>query len=199
MRIHRQWISTLKLTFIATYVALVYGLQVALASIPNVETVTLLLFIAAIKFPVALTLLMNMSFVLLEAITYGFGDWVLFYIVVWNLLMIIGLLCRPLVNRYWGLAVFIGASFGFLFGTIDALIKGFLYGTSGMLAYWFSGLVFDLIHGISNFLIFLFCYLPMSKVVSLYINKYFFTYPSRPKEYFLTLKEPVRLWIKMRF
>lgn len=194
---HRQWINTLKITFVATYVALIYGLQVSLAIIPNVEAVTLLLFIAAIQFPIALTLLMNISFILLEALTYGFGDWVLFYIVVWNLLMVIGFLSRSLVNRYWGIAVFIGTMFGFLFGTVDALVKGLLYGSSGMLAYWFSGLIFDLIHGMSNFFIFLFCYIPISKVVGLYIQKFFV--PQLKKQPLAIIKDPVRIWIKMRF
>lgn len=193
---HTKWLSTIKITFVATYIALTYGLQVALASVPNVETVTLFLIIAGVQLPLGLSLLVGVAFTSLELITYGFGDWALLYLIAWSLLIIISLLTRKLIQKCWPVAIVIGSLFGFGFGSMDALTKGMLYGLSGLYAYWISGLIFDLIHGVSNFLIILFCYLPVSKVVGMYTDK-FFGQPLETKQKYWWIPIPIKVWYKL--
>lgn len=168
----QHWINTSKITFSGVYLAVIIGLQVALSPLPNIETVTLLLIIGAVHLPLLMVLPIGLCFVTIEMLIYGFGTWFFFYLVVWPLLILGTLVLRPLIRRHWWIAVIWGSLFSFCFGTIDALLKGLLFGTSGLLAYWFQGLMFDLIHGVSNFLIIFCCYLPVAKVVNFYSHKF---------------------------
>ncbi|ATZ18468.1 hypothetical protein ESOMN_v1c00830 [Williamsoniiplasma somnilux] len=168
----KSLLITLKITFIGVYAALVYALQVALASIPNVELVTLMLSIAGLCMHRYMSMTIALIFVLLEALTYGFGDWVILYIIVWPLLTLSFSLFKKYAEYAWVLVIAVNTIFGFLFGAIDAGIKYLLYDQSTMIAYWIKGLVFDLIHGVGNFMIALLCFKPVYAVVSRYCKKY---------------------------
>jgi energy-coupling factor transport system substrate-specific component len=193
---HRNWLTTLKITFVATYIALTYGLQVALASVPNVETVTLFLIVAGVQLPLRISLLIGVCFTSLEIITYGVGDWAILYLVGWSLLIGLAMIFKKVILKWWWVAVILGSLFGFLFGSLDALIKGMLYGVSGLLAYWIQGLIFDLIHGVGNFLVILFCYWPFTRVLNLYTPK-FFDHQKTSKPKFWWIPIPVKIWFKL--
>lgn len=170
---YKSWLNTTTITFIATYVALVFGLQVSLSFIPNIETTTLLLIVCAMEMPLKVALLITFSFVGLEITAYGFNSWVLLYLIIWPLLIVLSSFLKGLINRHWWIIIIFSATFGLFFGTIDALIKGVFYGFSGMLAYWINGFIFDLVHCVGNIFVALFCYKPVSKVVRIYSRKYF--------------------------
>lgn len=163
---------TFKITFMAVYAALIYGLQVALASLPNIELVTLMLSIAGLCLPRKMSLTIALVFVLLEGLTYGFGDWMILYFVAWPALTFVCSLFKKLAVHAFVLIVIIDALFGFLFGSIDAIIKLALYDSSTMLAYWIKGLLFDMVHGTFNFLNALLCFKPVYAIIDRYCKWY---------------------------
>ena len=119
--------------------ALMFVSQVVLAPLPNVELASSLtvLFTLALGPYVGYTLAV---FVLLEGLLYGFGLWWFSYLYIWAILAVAAWLFRKMESRLgWGLLC------GF-YGLI-------LSGPAATLAYIISGIPFDLIHGVSNFLL----------------------------------------------
>ena len=124
--------------------------QVALAPLPNIELVSLLvmLFTLALGRYVAYSLAV---FVLLEGLIYGFGLWWFSYLYIWAILAVVTYLFRRMESRL-GWALLCGF-YGLFFGTLTAipifLISGFATGV----AYIISGIPFDLLHAGGNFLL----------------------------------------------
>ena len=84
-------------------------------------------------------------FVLLEGLLYGFGLWWFSYLYIWAILAVAAWLFRKMESRLgWGLLC---GFYGLIFGTL------ILSGPAATLAYIISGIPFDLIHGVSNFLL----------------------------------------------
>lgn len=86
------------ITTLALCTALVFGLQVALAAIPNGETVTLFLILFTLYFRWR-TLYIIYAFAILEGLTYGFSVWWIVYLYIWTILwalvMLLGRRRRP--------------------------------------------------------------------------------------------------------
>ena len=104
--------------------------KLALASIPNVEVVTLLTALYAYVFG-ALGIIATVIFVCIEPLIWGFGSWMVSYFIHWPLVAIIFLfLGRMRVkNRFilTGVAVLLTAWFGVLTSLVDVgLFTGYL-------------------------------------------------------------------------
>ena len=144
--------------------ALLLALQVGLAWLPNIELVTLLLILFAVWFGSHGWIILYV-FVLLEGLIYGFGLWWLSYLYVWAVLMAAALFMRrfrpgPLS---WAL---LGGIFGLLFGGLCSLSYLAAGGPSAAFAWWISGIPSDIIHGISNFILILVLFTPLSRLFS---------------------------------
>ncbi len=152
----------LEIILFAMLGAILYVAQVALAFLPNIEVVSLLLICYTIVYGkrVFYPLLV---FLALEGITYGFGIWWISYLYIWPLLVLVSLLFRRMRSAV-GWSVLSGF-FGLLFGFLYALIFLFLGGPGAMIATWVSGLGFDLMHCLGNFLTCLVLFHPLSKVL----------------------------------
>lgn len=130
--------------------ALMFVSQVVLAPLPNVELASSLtvLFTLALGPYVGYTLAV---FVLLEGLLYGFGLWWFSYLYIWAILAVAAWLFRKMESRLgWGLLC---GFYGLIFGTLTAIPVLILSGPAATLAYIISGIPFDLIHGVSNFLL----------------------------------------------
>lgn len=158
--------KTFQITLTAVYAAMVFALQVVLGPIPNVELVTFMISFAAIVFPWRMSVSITLCFSVLEVLFYGYGQWVLLYLLIWPTLCIVTLLCKKAILKHWWIFIIINALFGFLFGTVDAtlfyLVTGFNFPAT--IAYWLRGFVFDGIHGISNTAIATLLYLPVYNI-----------------------------------
>ena len=146
---------------------LVFALQVAMAGLPNIEPVTLLLILYTLYVP-KLALPIVFAFILLEGVTYGFGIWWVHYLYVWPLLVALTHLLRHNSSRLvW--ACFSGA-YGLAFGAMCAipyfLTGGFYAGVS----YWVSGIPFDVLHCLGNAALMFFLDTPLSRCL-VYIGK----------------------------
>ena len=136
----------------------------ALDSIPNVELITFL-FIIFTLFYGKKVILAALAFTGLEIAFWGPHVWVVMYLYMWPLLILVVDSTRKHAHHmfYCILAGF----FGLFFGLLCSPVYLFIGGPSTMLAWWIAGIPFDVIHGISNFLICLILYRPACYIISL--------------------------------
>ncbi|SHO50720.1 hypothetical protein [Anaerocolumna xylanovorans] len=175
-------ISIKNITLIGMLSSILFALQYILQGIPNIELVSLLVLVYTCVLK-RKTLLIITVFVLLEGLFFGFGTWFIGYLYVWFLLYLLGrILCRNnnplnLPSLTWALVSgAFGLSFGALFAPISFFMvltsSGFSGGLQNAFAYWMSGIIFDLIHGVSNFFVALFLFKPSYKVLSFLMKSY---------------------------
>lgn len=140
--------------------ALMYALQVAMAALPNIEPVSLLVILYTLYFPVLSPYILAV-FILLEGFTFGFGIWWVNYLYIWPLLaLLVHLLRRHDSALVWAI---VSGAFGLSFGALCAIPWCFMGGISMGFAYWVSGLWFDITHCIGNFVLMLVLYRPLSR------------------------------------
>lgn len=150
--------------------ALLVVLQVAMALLPNIEPVSLLVMVYTAvlgrraAYPIAV-------FVALEALIWGVSTWVLSYLYVWAVLAVLAWLLRGMESRV-GWAVLSGA-FGLAFGALCALVYLPVGGWQMFAATWVAGIPFDLLHGAGNFAIALVLFQPCRSVLATLCAKVF--------------------------
>lgn len=146
--------------------------KLALSFIPNVEIVTLLFIVYASVFGLKKSLFIALIFSTTEILMYGFSTWLLGYYIIWPLLVLSVSVLKNIIKSEYGYAI-IGALFGYLFGMLFAVIESIFYGLAYGFTYWINGLLFDLVHGTSNFIIILTLYKPMSNLLLKLKNSYY--------------------------
>jgi energy-coupling factor transport system substrate-specific component len=150
---HKSSLGSLQVLDIVTIgmlSAMLLAVQVALAALPNIELVTLLIVLYTLIYG-RKTVYIIYIFALLEGILYGFGLWWYGYLYVWTILFIIASMFKQLKSvQFWAI---ITGLFGLLFGALYS-IPYFIFGGIGAgISYWIAGIPFDLIHGGSNFIV----------------------------------------------
>ena len=144
---------------LALFGGLMYVSQVIMASLPNIEIVSLLIIIIARKFSIK-ALSSVYIFVLCEILTYGLHIWVINYLYVWTIFAIVICLVRKINNTIF--YAIISGLFGLIFGSLCAIPYFFTLGFAGGITYIVNGLWFDLLHAGGNFLITLILYKPLT-------------------------------------
>ena len=134
----------------------------ALAFIPNVELVSLLIILFTLYFGKKILFVIP-AFILLEGCIYGFGLWWIMYLYVWPLLALITYIMRK-QESVWVWAIMSG-SFGLAFGALCSIPYIVLSGPKAAFAWWVSGIPFDILHCVSNFVLCLVLFKPLSKVM----------------------------------
>ena len=146
--------------------------KMVLSFLPNIEIVTLILIVYTVSLGMKKTLIASFIFSITEIFIYGLSTWFLGYFIIWPLLIITTKLLQNTVNSEYGYAVIAG-TFGLLFGLFFALIESIFYGYAYGISYWLRGLPFDIVHGISNFIIVLILFKPLTNTITDQYNKYF--------------------------
>lgn len=158
--------------------AILLVVQITLSFVPNVELVSLLIIIYTLVLGKKVFYVISI-FIFLEGLFYGFGLWWINYLYIWFILALVTMLLRKETSAIvWALVVgFFGLSFGalcaipyFFMGLASGGLEG---GFNTALAYWISGIIFDLVHAISNFLLALVLFKPLYKLIGHFYNKYF--------------------------
>lgn len=151
-----------QLVLLALFGALLFVAQVALAWAANVELVTLLLLLLAVTYGWK-TLIPLYLFVLAEGLYYGFSQWFINYLYVWLVPVVLGVLFRRCTSR-WFWAILAGG-FGLIFGALCSVPMLFVGGVPAMVSYIVSGLSFDAVHCVGNFLSVLWLFVPLRRVL----------------------------------
>ena len=124
------------------------ALKVAMATLPNIEPVTLLLICATLVFGWK-SLYSAAIYILLEGLLYGFaGIWWFSYLYIWPLLVAVTMLAKP--SRSYIVLVCIAALFGLSFGALCSIPFFITGGWAAGVSYWISGIPFDLLHLAGN-------------------------------------------------
>ena len=142
--------------------AMTFALQVAMAPLPNIEPVSLLVMLFAAVFGWK-SLYTVYVFVVMEVLFHGLGIWNINYLYVWTILAVAALMLRKMESPLgWAIlsAVF-GMCFGALCGIVDVFIGGFSYAVTK----WISGIPFDLLHCGGNFVLALVLWKPLRNLL----------------------------------
>jgi energy-coupling factor transport system substrate-specific component len=137
--------------------AILISVQVGLASLPNIELVSLLIIVYTLVLKKK-TIYVITVFILLEGFLYGIGTWWLNYLYIWFVLYIITILfSKERSSLIWAI---ISGVYGLSFGALCAIPyifigtvsnSSFLGGLQMAFAYWINGIPYDIPHGIGNF------------------------------------------------
>lgn len=142
-----------KITRIALLSAILYVSKVALEFLPNVELVSLLTVLYTLVFGKE-AFLITTVFNLFELIQWGFGTWWVSYLYVWPLLVLITLLLKKIIKEDFLIWSIVSGLFGLIFGSLFAIVY-IPVDPVYALAYWISGLPWDVWHGVCNFVLML--------------------------------------------
>ena len=137
--------------------------QVGMSYLPNIEIVSLLIYIYTQVYRKKVFLIIYV-FVILEGCIYGFGLWWFGYLYIWSILALIVLLNKKQQTSVITTSAILGAyglSFGFLYSIPYFLAGGWAAGFS----YWVSGIPFDLLHCGGNIAVSLVCYSPLCTLI----------------------------------
>lgn len=138
--------------------ALTFSLKLAMAFLPNIEPVSLLLIVFAVVFGWK-ALYITYVYVAMEILFFGLSLWNIYYLYVWAVLVLAAILLRGMKSPL-GWAVLSGA-FGLMFGALCAVTDLFIGGPGYALAKWVTGITFDLAHCAGNFAIALLMFEPL--------------------------------------
>ena len=136
----------------------------AMSGLPNLEPVSLLIILFALELPRetpgAITV-----FILLQGVLYGFGLWWVMYLYVWYLLALLAWLLRRMDYAFFW-AVLSGL-YGLCFGGLCAAVYLFAKTPAFALSWWLSGLSYDALHGVGNFVLMLLLYRPLRRALQM--------------------------------
>lgn len=163
-------LSIKELVLVSLLSAVLLISQVALAFLPNIEVVSLLLILYTLFFKKK-TLYIIYIFALLEGLIYGFGIWWMMYLYVWTILWGIATLLKkensPVI---WA---FVSGFFGLFFGTLCSVPYFFIGGVHMGLSWIVSGLFMDVLHGIGNFIVTLVLFQPLYSVFQKIVRSFY--------------------------
>ena len=148
--------------------ALTFALKFAMAGLPNIEPVSLLMMVFAAVFGLK-ALYPCYVYVVMEILTFGIGTWNINYLYIWALIVVAARMMRKAEQPLaWAL---LSGVFGLFFGAFCAPVDLAIGGWSYALSKWISGIPFDVLHGAGNFVLALIMYRPLRKLLEkLYTN-----------------------------
>ncbi len=136
--------------------------KLVLAPLANIEPVTLLIIVITTCFN-WYSLFSVYIYVGLEIIFFGLGIWNIMYLYVWAILVVLIMLTKkfatPLINAI------IAAFFGLFFGVLCSLPYFITLGFAGGITWIISGIPYDIVHCIANFLFVFLAFSPLVKAL----------------------------------
>ena len=143
--------------------ALTFGAKVAMALLPNIEPVSLMVMLFAVVFGWK-GLYPTFIYVAMEILIYGINLWNINYLYVWPVLFAAALAMRRLRHPAWWalLSGAFGMAFGFLCSFVYMAMGGFDYG----IRWWLAGIAYDIPHAIGNFVIALLLFAPLRSLLT---------------------------------
>ncbi|MCD8160115.1 MAG: hypothetical protein LUE61_02845 [Clostridiales bacterium] len=161
----RPGLAVRDVTSLALATALVFALQIALASLPNIEVVSLLFLLYTLHFRTK-TLFIIYAFALLEGVWHGFHIWWVMYLYVWTILWAVVMLLSRKGRRH---GAFFWATVNGLYGLAFGFFCSFPYvvmgGVKMAYSWWLAGLPFDAAHGVGNFVMALVLFVPLDRAL----------------------------------
>ena len=136
--------------------------KTALAFLPNIEVVSLLIIFYSIYFG-RKAILAVFVFIAAECLIWGMGLWTIMYIYVWPLLAVIACILRKKEGALFWAAV--SGIFGLAFGGLCSLVYVFAGGLDTAFGWWIAGIPMDITHCVGNFVLMLILYRPIKNIM----------------------------------
>ena len=162
--------ATKNIALVGMMAATIECAKLALAVLPNIEAVSLLIALYSFVFGWS-GIAAAAVFVCIEPLIWGFGPWLVSYFIYWPSLAVVFFILGRLriKNRILltGSAVFLTFIFGVLTSLVDV---GFFSGSFDNFfyrlgIYYIRGIVFYAVHIVSNFIIFLLVFTPLRRLL----------------------------------
>ena len=155
-------LSVRELVLFALLGAVMFAGKMAMAGLPNIEPVSLLVILYTLAFG-RKALWSIYLYVALECVVWGLNTWSISYLYVWFLLYLASRLLRKM-DSPMGWAV-VSGSFGLFFGLLCTPVQLCIGGWAYAVSWWISGIPFDLAHCGGNFAMALLLYRPCRRVL----------------------------------
>ena len=173
------WTKDIVLTALAA--ALLSAGKQALAAIPNVEVVTLLIMLYAACFKPQIAFIVTGIFIVIECFIWGIHTWVLAYVIHWNFISFATfLLVRvfKIKNRFifFAFTILVTACFGVLTSLIDAIVgAGGSMEKFAMLfvTIYVRGIFFYVVQVVGNAVFNIVLFVPMRNLLDRLMIKYY--------------------------
>lgn len=143
--------------------AFTFAAKVAMAALPNIEPVSLFVMVFAVVFGKKCVFPIY-TYILMEILFYGIQLWNINYLYIWMILAAAAWLMRK--QNHPLLWAVLSGGFGLLFGFLCAPVYLFTGGIGYALAWWSSGIIFDVAHCIGNFVVALLLFVPLRKLLT---------------------------------
>lgn len=148
--------NVLNMVLIAICATILNISKLALAFLPNIEPVSLLLIIYTLVLGFKRSILISLLFIVGEALViWGVNLYVLQYLFVWPLLVTLTHLFKKILKENFFLWAIFSGAYGMLFGTLCS-IPLIIFDKSFALSSIITGLPFDAIHLVGNYFLMLF-------------------------------------------
>ncbi|MFD1672593.1 ECF transporter S component [Agrilactobacillus yilanensis] len=160
-----------KITLIGVLCALCIVLRIIKLPVPNVQPVTDILMIVTLTMGVRYGFLLATLTMVLSNIILGFGIWTLPQIAAYMVCILTIAAFKwllPLEHWFW-LQLLLCTLLGFEYGLVVSLGMAVIGSAPAFLAYYLSGLLFDLAHAIGNFVFYPLLKPPLTKALKRYM------------------------------
>lgn len=158
-----------EITLYALLGALLFALKMAMAGLPNIEPISLLVMVYAVVFG-RKSLWAIYIYVLLECLTFGINTWTAAYLYIWLILYCFARLLRHMdPSLSWAI---LSAAFGLCFGLLCTPLCLLSGGWGYAVSWWLSGIPYDLLHGAGNFAMALLLFHPCRRLLEILHQRY---------------------------
>ena len=142
---------------------LTFAAKFVMAGLPNIEPSSLMVMLFAVTFGWK-GLFPTYVYVALEILVNGISVWNIPYLYIWLILFAAAWLMRKATHPVaWAL---LSGVFGLLFGVLCLPSHWAMSGFAGGLAWVISGIPYDIIHCVANFVIALLLFVPLRKLLN---------------------------------
>ena len=160
----KRLLTTKDIAVIGLAVAIIEACKLVMQGLPNIEVTSFLVIMFTLMLGWKMIFVVPV-FTVIEGALFGFGIWWVMYIYAWPLLALVAwFICK---NDSVLLYSIVSGLFGLCFGALCSIPYFFIGGWAMMFNWWIAGIPFDIIHGVSNFVIMLVLYKPVRKVIML--------------------------------
>lgn len=162
MKFQNNRFSVSDIALIGMMTALLEAVKRALEFLPNVELVSFFIILFTLYYGKRAVFAVY-GFVLLECFVWGFGLWTVSYFYVWTILWA----CTLRIGRGRTALTYsiLSGAFGLLFGALCTFPVIAVSGPAAAAAWWISGIPFDILHCVSNFVLCFVLYGPVSAAI----------------------------------
>lgn len=152
--------------------ALTFVLKIIMSPLPNIEPVSLLTIVYAIVFGMKAIYPISI-YIALEILLYGLGVWSIGYLYVWFVLIFVVICVHNTIHSTNALLwAIISGAYGLFMGALYIPLYVITGNVAFAITWWVSGIPYDIVHCISNFILCILSFKPIMSAISKFTKQY---------------------------